>query len=65
MSCGGITLGLVHRANFHSSLNMELKKKLSSLSKQTRLQLSTLLDEAIEDLLKKYKFKDEEEEKDG
>lgn len=45
---------LVNRTRFTSSLKNELAPKLNKLSEQTRIPKSRLLDEAIEDLLKKY-----------
>jgi predicted transcriptional regulator len=36
------------------TLNKELVKKLEQLSDQTRIPQSRLIDEAIEDILKKY-----------
>ncbi|MCB2288706.1 ribbon-helix-helix domain-containing protein [Clostridium sp. CS001] len=45
---------LIHRVRFGSSLIKELDEKLRELSKQTRIPISRLVDEAIEDLLKKH-----------
>lgn len=45
---------LVNRTRFTSSLKNELLKEFDELSKQTRIPKSRLLDEAVEDLLKKY-----------
>ncbi len=45
---------LVHRKRFVSSLQNELVPLFDQLSKETRVPKSRLLDEAIEDLLKKY-----------
>ena len=45
---------LVHRVRLGSSLKKELDQKLRALSKKTRIPISKLLDEAIEDLLKKH-----------
>ncbi len=45
---------LVHRKRFVSSLQNELVPQFDQLSKETRVPKSRLLDEAIEDLLKKY-----------
>lgn len=45
---------LVTRVRFTSSLKKELMPKLDQLSKDTRINKSRLLDEAVEDLLKKY-----------
>ena len=45
---------LVNRKKFVSSLANELVEPFNELSKKTRINKSRLLDEAIEDLLKKY-----------
>lgn len=45
---------LVNRTRFTSSLRNELIKEFDELSKQTRIPKSRLLDEAVEDLLRKY-----------
>ncbi len=45
---------LKNRTRFTSSLKNELVPLLEQLSKETRIPKSRLLDEAIEDLLKKY-----------
>ena len=45
---------LVNRTRFISSLKYELVPQLAKLSEETRVPKSRLLDEAIEDLLKKY-----------
>ena len=44
----------VNRTRLVSSLDNNLIKPLNELSKQTRIPKSRLLDEAVEDLLKKY-----------
>ena len=49
---------LVNRDRFVSSLDKELVGPFNALSKRTRVPKSRLLDEAIEDLLKKYEKKD-------
>ena len=49
---------LVNRKKFVSSLANELVEPSNELSKKTRLTKTKLLDEAIEDLLKKYAAKD-------
>lgn len=49
---------LVNRKKFVSSLSNELVEPFNELSKKTRINKSRLLDEAIEDLLKKYAAKD-------
>lgn len=45
---------LVNRTRFTSSLKNELVKELDLLAQKTRIPKSRLLDEAVEDLLKKY-----------
>lgn len=45
---------MVNRVRFTSSLKKELMPQLDQLSEQTRIPKSRLIDEAIEDLLKKY-----------
>ena len=47
--------GLKTRTAFSNAINSELFTQFKNLSKQTRIPLSKLLDEAIYDLLKKYK----------
>ena len=49
---------LVNRKKFVSSLANESVEPFNELSKKTRLTKTKLLDEAIEDLLKKYAAKD-------
>ena len=49
---------LVNRKKFVSSLANELVAPFNELAKGTRIPKSRLLDEAIEDLLKKYEKKD-------
>ncbi len=49
---------LVNRKKFVSSLANELVEPFNRLSKETRITKTRLLDEAIEDLLKKYEKKD-------
>ena len=44
----------VNRTRYVSSLDNTLVDPLNELSKKTRVPKSRLLDEAIEDLLKKY-----------
>ncbi|EDN00587.1 hypothetical protein BACCAP_01353 [Pseudoflavonifractor capillosus ATCC 29799] len=48
---------LVNRTRFTSSLKNELVPKWNKLAEDTRIPKSRLLDEAIEDLLKKYEKK--------
>lgn len=50
-------MDLVNRERFGSTVEKELLKEFKQLSKETRIPLSRLLDEALEDLLKKYKEK--------
>lgn len=45
---------LVNRTRFTSSLKNELMKEFNQLAEETRIPKSRLIDEAIEDLLKKY-----------
>jgi len=45
---------LVNRTRFTSSLKNELMADFDRLAKETRIPKSRLIDEAIEDLLKKY-----------
>ena len=47
---------LVNRKRFVSSLANELVEPFNELSKKTRITKTRLLDEAIEDLLKKYHY---------
>ena len=46
---------LVNRTRFTSSLKNELMAEFYALAEETRIPKSRLIDEAIEDLLKKYK----------
>lgn len=45
---------LVHRIRISNSIDKKLYEKLKELSEETRIPMSKLLDEAIEDLLKKH-----------
>ncbi len=45
---------LVNRTRFTSSMKNELMEQFNQLTVQTRIPKSRLIDEAIEDLLKKY-----------
>ena len=47
---------LKHRKQKTFSVNLKLLKKFMELSDSTRIPQSRLLDEAIEDLLKKYGY---------
>ena len=45
---------VLHRKRISSVVDPKLWEKLQELSAQTRIPVSKLLDEAMEDLLKKY-----------
>ena len=45
---------LVNRTRFTTSLDNRLMEQFNQLAKDTRIPKSRLIDEAIEDLLKKY-----------
>ena len=45
---------LVNRTRFTSSLKNELARELDLLARETRIPKSRLLDEAVEELLKKH-----------
>lgn len=45
------------RVPYATKIEKELRDKLTKLSEQTRIPQSKLVDEAIEDLLKKYENK--------
>lgn len=47
--------GLKNRIAFSNAIDKELYNQFVELSKMTRIPRSKLLDEAIEDLLNKYK----------
>lgn len=49
--------GLKTRGNFSTTIKLELIDELKELSKETRIPLSKLLDESIDDLLIKHKKK--------
>ena len=49
---------LKNRRQFTTSARPELLEGLRSLSAVTRITMSRLIDEALEDLLEKYKKKD-------
>ena len=54
---GGVVMSeaaLVNRTRFTSSLKNELMRDFNDLAAKTRINKSRLLDEAVEDLLKKY-----------
>lgn len=46
---------LVNRVRISNSIDKKLYEKLKKLSEETKVPMSKLLDEAIEDLLKKRK----------
>jgi len=46
------------RVPYSTKIEIELKNKLFHLSEKTRIPQSKLMDEAIEDLLKKYDKED-------
>ena len=48
---------LVNRTRFTTSIKNELYRELDALTQKTRIPKSRLMDEAIEDLLKKYEKK--------
>ncbi len=48
---------MVNRVRFTSSIKKELMPQWDKLSEETRIPKSRLLDEAMEDLLKKYEKK--------
>lgn len=45
--------GLRYRKNLSNAVKIELHEKLKEMSKETKIPMSKLLDEAIEDLIKK------------
>lgn len=47
-------MDLKNRAQFSTSIDKDLKEAMKILSDKTRIPQSKLVDEAIEDLLKKY-----------
>lgn len=50
-------MSLKNRIRIGSAIDKTLFENLKELSEQTRIPISKLLDEAIEDLLKKHKEK--------
>mgnify|MGYP000889061515 CR=1 FL=1 len=48
---------LKNRERYTNSIDKELLRKVKELAEQTRISQSKLIDEAIEDLLKKYQGK--------
>jgi len=51
---------LKNRERFGAAYDKELLVELRKLAKETRIPISRLLDEAIEDLVKKHKNKEKE-----
>lgn len=49
--------GLKNRINLSNAIDIQLWKGLDQLHRETRIPKSRLLDEAIQDLLKKYERK--------
>lgn len=47
--------GLKNRTPISSTIDIKLNEALKKISQETRVPISKLLDEAIEDLIKKYK----------
>jgi len=47
--------GLKNRAPISSTIDIKLNEALKSITKETRIPISKLLDEAIEYLVEKYK----------
>lgn len=54
---------LKNRTRFTSSLKNELCEPFNNLSRETRITKTKLLDEAIEDLLKKHGNKNKDKER--
>ena len=50
-------MAIKDRKVFTTATKPELKEELDKLSKKTRLTISDLVTEALEDLLKKYELK--------
>lgn len=50
------------RVPFATKIDSEIRNKIQNLSKNTRIPQSKLVDEALEDLLKKYKLKEKFED---
>ncbi len=53
---------LKYRTRFTSSLKNELVPRFDELARRTRIPKSRLLDEAIEDLLKKHNMTEHQED---
>lgn len=52
---GGVIVSLKNRVRIGSAIDKKLYEEIKMVSKKTRIPISKLLDEAIEDLVKKYK----------
>lgn len=48
---------LKNRSRVGSTINNELWQQFQELSRQTRIPISRLLDESVEDIIQKYKNK--------
>ncbi len=46
------------RVPFATKIDIELRNKIQELSKTTRIPQSKLVDEALEDLIKKYELEE-------
>lgn len=49
------SMALKNRSRFSTTIDIELDSKLKKLSEITRIPTSKLVDEALEDLMMKYK----------
>lgn len=52
---GGVIVSLKNRVRIGSAIDKKLYEEIKMVSEKTRIPISKLLDEAIEDLVKKYK----------
>ena len=52
---GGVIVSLKNRVRIGSAIDKKLYEEIKMISEKTRIPISKLLDEAIEDLVKKYK----------
>ncbi len=50
-----VNRGLKTRIPISSTIDIKLNKSLKAIAKETRIPISKLLDEAIDDLIEKYK----------
>jgi hypothetical protein len=56
LKAGGMNMSdLKNRTRIGNTVDIELWERFRELSKETRIPMSKLLDEAIQDLLEKYK----------